>query len=271
MFLMEGEPVVSLPAAIRKPTTRRSSSMKKSIAVFAIAVFAAAAVHAQEVSKPDPARVAYDEVEAYIQADFKSNGWANAADHLARYDQVLADYPDAPRDVMRAVQRSRFYSMIRAKDYAAAISAGEAFLREYTDEVDYNRANICQYVGLSLEQMGKLAEAQAAYERAMAACPDARQTLRATIQWRLAGVLDKRGEKSAATAAYMTLVTNYVWYCGAKDESSTVWKAFDKVNPMLLSTEDYRAFLEATIKATRATEENARFLGRVKSELEKVK
>lgn len=243
--------------------------MQKSIAVFA-AVFAAAAIHAQQADKPDPARVAYDEAHAYVLADLKSNGWANAADHLARYDQVLADYPDAPRDVMRQLQRGRVLSLYRSKDYANAVAVGEAFLREYTDEVTYNRANICMYVGLSLEQMGKLAEAQAAYERALAACPDVWQTLRATIQWRLAGVLEKRGEKSAATAAYMTLVTNYVWYCGAKDESSVVWKAFDKVNPMLVDAADYRAFLEATIKATRATEENARFLGRVKSELEKI-
>jgi tetratricopeptide (TPR) repeat protein len=244
--------------------------MKKSIAVFAIAVFAAAAVHAQQTEKPDPARVAYDEAHAYVLADIKSNGWANAADHLARYDQVLADFPDAPRDVMRQLQRGRVLSIYRSKDYAGAVTAGEAYLREYTDEVDYNCVNMCQYVGISLEQMGKLAEAQAAYERALADWPDVWQALRATIQWRLAGVLDKRGEKTAATAAYMTLVTNYAWYCHAKDESSVVWKAFDKVNPMLLSTEDYRAFLEAAIKATRATEENARFLGRVKSELEKI-
>ena len=245
--------------------------MKKSIAVFAIAVIAAAAAHAQQAEKPDPARVAYDEADAYVIADIKSNGWANADDHLARYDQVLADYPDAPRDIMLAVQRSRFNSMFRAKDYAAAISAGEAFLRDYPDALPLHSANICMHVGIALEQQGKLAEAQAAYERALADYPDALQTLRAEIQSRLAGVLDKRGEKSAAQSAYMTLVTNYAWYCSAKDENSVVWKAFDKVNPMLLSTEDYRAFLEATIKATRATEENARFLGRVKSELEKVK
>ena len=245
--------------------------MKKSIAVFAIAVIAAAAIHAQEASKPDPARVAYDEVAAYIKADLKSNGWVNAVEHLARLDKVLADFPDAPRDVMRDLQCSRFYALYRSKDFAGAVTAGEAFLREYTDEVTYNRAGIGQYVGSSLEQMGKLAEAQAAYERALADWPDVQQTLRAKIQWQLANVLNRRGEKTAATAAYMTLVTNYAWYCGAKDESSIIWKAFDKVNPMLVDAADYRAFLEAAIKATRATEENARFLGRVKSELEKIK
>ncbi len=244
--------------------------MKKSIAVFAIAVIAAA-VHAQQADKPDPARVAFDEVHAYIRADLKSNGCANAADHLARYDKVLADYPDAPRDVMRDVQRGRFFSIYRMKDYSNAVAVGEAFLRDYPDESSLNSANICMHVGISLEMLGKLAEAQAAYERARAIYPEFPLTSHYNPQWLLARVLDKRGEKSAAMAAYMTLVTNYAWYCSAKDENSIVWKAFDKVNPMLVDAADYRAFLEATIKATRATEENARFLGRVKSELEKVK
>jgi hypothetical protein len=39
----------------------------------------------------------------------------------------------------------------------------------------------------------------------------------------------------------------------------------------LLTTADYKAFLDNAIKATKATEENAKFLGRVKSELEKMK
>lgn len=244
--------------------------MKKLIAVFAVAVFAAAAVYAQKADKPDPARVAFDEAQAYVLADLKSNGWANAADHLARYDQVLEDYPDAPRDVMRLVQRGRFFSIFRMKDYPNAVAAGEAFLRDYPDESSLNSANVCMYVGLALERQGKLAEAQAAYERALAEWPDVRPTFRVIPQRYLAGVLEKRGEKSAATAAYMTMVTNYAWYFSAKDENNIIWKAFDKVNPMLLNTEDYRAFLEATIKNTRATEENARFLGRVKSELEKI-
>lgn len=239
--------------------------MKKLIAVFAVAVIAAAAVYAQKADKPDPARSAFDEANAYVLADLKSNGWANAADHLARYDQVLEDYPAAPRDVMRKLQRNRLFSIYRMKDYPNAVAVGEAFLRDYPDESSLNSADVCTYVGISLEMLGKLAEAQAAYERALAICPEFHRP-----QLYLASVLDKRGEKSAATAAYMTLVTNYAWYCSAKDESSIVWKAFDKVNPMLLNTEDYRAFLEATIKATRATEENARFLGRVKSELEKI-
>lgn len=245
--------------------------MQKAIAVFAIAVFAAAAIHAQQADKPDPARVAYDEVAAYIEADLKSNRWANAREHLARYEQVLKDYPDASRGVMIDVHFNRFVSIYRMADYSRAITDGEAFLRDCADAPDTKLADTLHLMGISYEKLDDPQSAQAAYERALADCPDAWQTLRAKIQWRLAGVLDKRGEKTAATAAYMTLVTNYVWYCHAKDESSVVWKAFDKVNPMLLSTEDYRAFLEATIKATRATEENARFLGRVKSELEKVK
>ena len=244
--------------------------MKKSVAV-AIAVAVAVSASAQLAEKPESARAAFDTVHAYVKGDIQSNHFANAADHLARYEQVLRDYPDAPRDVVIDAQWNRYFSIYRSGDYAGAIDAGEAFLRDYGDASETKLANVLLYVGISHEKLGDANAAQSAYERALADWPDARQTLRATIQWYLAGVLEKRGEKSAATAAYMTLVTNYVWYCSAKDESSIVWKAFDKVNPMLLNTEDYRAFLEATIKATRATEKNARFLGRVKSELEKVK
>lgn len=245
--------------------------MQKAIAVFAIAVFAAAAVHAQQTEKPDPARVAYDEAHAYVLADLKSNGWANAADHLARYDQVLVDFPDAPRDIMRAVQKGRFFSIYRSGDYAGAIDAGEAFLRDYGDASETKLANVLLYVGISHEKLGDANAAQSAYERGLADYPNAAYFVRCATQCWLADLLARRGEKAAAQAAYMSAVTNYAWYYSIPNEQNIIWRAFDKVNPTLHSTADYRAFLEATLKATRATEENARFLGRVKSELEKIK
>lgn len=244
--------------------------MKKSVAV-AIAVAVAVSASAQLAEKPESARAAFDTVHAYVKGDIQSNHFANAADHLARYEQVLRDYPDAPRDVVIDAQWNRYFSIYRSGDYAGAIDAGEAFLRDYGDASETKLANVLLYVGISHEKLGDANAAQSAYERGLADYPNAAYFVRCATQCWLADLLARRGEKAAAQAAYMSAVTNYAWYYSIPNEQNIIWRAFDKVNPTLHSTADYRAFLEATLKATRATEENARFLGRVKSELEKIK
>ena len=79
-----------------------------------------------------------------------------------------------------------------------------------------------------------------------------------------------QGKRAEANAVFMRCVETYVWELGAKDESGLIWQAFGRVSPKLATAADYKAFLEGTIKATKAIEENAQFLGRLKSELGKM-
>ena len=114
-------------------------------------------------------------------------------------------------------------------------------------------------------------KAQAAFEKVIKDYPNASGKILANAQMHIGHSLYRQGKYVEAQAAFMACVQNYVWELGAEHEEGVIWSAFNLVNPKLISTADYKAFLENTIKATKATEENAKFLGRLKSELEKIK
>ena len=73
------------------------------------------------------------------------------------------------------------------------------------------------------------------------------------------------------TVALNTAGMNLIFAGNRTMTEARLLKIFDGINPGMLSVADYTAFLENTIKSTRATEDYAKFLGRLKSELEKMK
>jgi tetratricopeptide (TPR) repeat protein len=117
---------------------------------------------------------------------------------------------------------------------------------------------------------GKYTEAQGAAAKVLTSYPAAQVSKLATAQNTIGDCLKAQGKPQEAQVAYMTAIKNYAWQLGAKDENTLIWVTFDKLNPQLSTSADYKAFLEDAIKVVKATEDNAKFLGLLKSELGKM-
>jgi TolA-binding protein len=187
-------------------------------------------------------------------------------------EKILVDFPAETANNKAYIKwaiGNCLYNM-EARDLAVAQVAYQRIITDCpTAEPGWlSRADYC--VGLCLYYQDKLPEAQAAFQRSVNRTGSEAAVL-ATAQLYLGNSLKLQGKMAESQIAYMACVQNYVWELGASDEKSVIWQAFEKVSPKLLTTADYKAFLDNAIKATKATEENAKFLGRVKSELEKMK
>ena len=155
------------------------------------------------------------------------------------------------------------------KDYAEAQAAFEKVIKDYPTATVNILANAQSFVGYSLRSQGKHVEAQVAFEKVIKDYPTASVGILANAQ-RCAGYsLRSQGKHAEATEAYVKAVILYVRVPNVV--SKTLIDTFSLINPALMTTADYTVALQDIIKATPATEANAEFLGRIKSELEKMK
>jgi len=113
------------------------------------------------------------------------------------------------------------------------------------------------------------AEAQAAFEKVIKDYPTATVNILANAQSFVGYSLRSQGKHAEATEAYVKAVILYVRVPNVV--SKTLIDTFSLINPALMTTADYATALQSIIKATPATEANAEFLGRIKSEIEKMK
>ena len=162
-------------------------------------------------------------------------------------------------------------STLIKSDHNGGIEALKKLIADYPSEPSWLLAGAESLIGQCKLSTNDNAGAQAIFEKALVDYPTADTKTISSIQSLLLFCLQKQQKLTEASVLAVDFVQKYAWELGAKDENSMIWKAFDMVNPKLMSATDYKAFLEKTIQATRATDDNAKFLGRVKSEIEKMK
>ena len=156
-------------------------------------------------------------------------------------------------------------------EYDKAIQTARDGIRIYPDAGDTALAQFQLLIGYGFFRQKDYDNALLEFDKVLKNYPKA--TYVPTLfdaQNKIGDMLQLKNKPAEANAAWMLAVQNYVWELGAKDEAGSIWKTFDKISPKLSTTEDYKSFLENTIRATRATEDNAKFLGKLKSELGKL-
>jgi len=114
-------------------------------------------------------------------------------------------------------------------------------------------------------------EAEAVFAGILTNFPAAHAQQKLTAQTYRGLSLEKLNRPAEANVAWMAGIEDSVSVLGATNEVKGVWSVFNKIQPQLIPAARYKEFLETVIRATKATEANAAFLGRVKSELEKMK
>lgn len=162
--------------------------------------------------------------------------------------------------------------LITAKEYARAQAAFEKVLVDYPVLSMSYKSTAFRQIGAALVGQKKYAEAQAAYEQGLKEIPANYKFQRTFLFYGLADSLRFAGKSADASKSYMDCVREGAWDVGAGTNTAGVlWLAFNHIDPASVPDAEYKQFLTDIIKSTKATEDNAKFLGRLKSELEKSK
>lgn len=151
--------------------------------------------------------------------------------------------------------------------YAEAISSYNKALKLATapnDILNLNSDIAMEYYALGQPENG-IKAIKAALEAGQSAHVKCR--IYATSRYAQGLILAKR--YAEATPVIVDYIVTCVRQSGAADAEVVKW--FEKIHPESISADVYKTALTDIIKAVPATEANAEFLGRVKSELEKMK
>ena len=187
----------------------------------------------------------------------------NVAEAKAVAEGVIRDYPGSTNAVVGAMT-CKAWCLISENKCGDALAVYDACLRDYpgvyTASVKRGKAS-CYFYGLKNAAAG-IAESR----EAIALTPPGDESLKASLG--LAWMLARSGNKAEASAACHDAVLKNAGAVGATPE---IENAFGQVDPVALGIGRYREFLTGILLRVPATEANAKFLGRVKSEFEKVK
>lgn len=215
----------------------------------------------------DPAQKAFDDAMSIWKTS------TNGAVCQAAFEKFQQDFPSASPRMLAQAQVYVGRSLWAQNKFADAEKAFAIVNDKYTSDMKVSRHTIGSaqyYRARMLLVLNKETEAIVIFEDVIKNCSSV-GSWAAHSQVYLGNIMKKNGDIIGSQKAYMAAVQNNVWLLGAKDETGLMWTTFLLIDPRLISQADYKAFLENTIKATKATEDNAKFLGRLKSELEKMK
>lgn len=159
-------------------------------------------------------------------------------------------------------------SLVKAGDWAAVLAACDKAYEKYGAAVVENAHPQVPvfffYKGWSMYHTGDV-DGAAAFFKARADNPDSPRRLQACFCLsKLFWLARRPAESHQYGLLFLTL-----WSGRGEEEARVV--AFNAVNPSLLGKEAYVSLLESLILKIPAIEENAKFLGRLKSELEKIR
>ncbi|MFC1453558.1 tetratricopeptide repeat protein [Verrucomicrobiota bacterium] len=170
--------------------------------------------------------------------------------------------------VLMRLKQTAAMAVMRQLDLDGAIQLFRAGLAEYPLAMDKVKAGMQVFVGNCYLQKKNYAEAVVELNKAIANYPD----VQSAVNW--ANILLSRAhmgqrdfnKASEASVAYIV---------GAiKEKGSTnklIIETYKRINPKTMTADGYKTAMEDILKATPAIEANAEFLGKVKSELDKMK
>jgi TolA-binding protein len=184
------------------------------------------------------------------------------------FRKAIRDYPSASVDMLVNLERLAAHQYTMQGKFAEAQAEYVRILRDYPGASVTYKAKINRSLGIVLQRQGKYAEAQAVFAQAL---KDHQAAVPAEISGLLFGsyeALHKLGQHSAANTVLADLIVHEA--SRRKIEGAALLASFDLVVPTAMTADDYTALLRKILVAVPATEANAEFLGKVKSEYEKM-
>lgn len=217
--------------------------------------------------------------EAYGRSAAAHPEWAHyatggAASCLARQGKYAEAYALLDGALKAAEGPAEAVTLLRAKatvqgmadDYAAGVETLRLCLREYPG---VKSGELTAMLGSWLGRLGRYGEVLELYKDTDLAGYEANH--RAWVHALVGNALRRTGDAARAQEVFVAGVDACARICGTKSSGHYVVVCFSNVDPNVMGKEAYRAFLERTLLALPAVAHNAQFLGRVKSEFEKLR
>ena len=181
---------------------------------------------------------------------------------ISEADKVLADESASTLDKAKA-QRYFGYCYYKQRDYVKAIPAFQKEIADYPEERKLYAINQ-RYIGYCYYYQRDYVKAIPAFQKVIA---DENASIRdkASAQYFIGRCYKGMGKTAEAQESFLKMLTDY------PEQTEHVKVAIDKVNFASMTNEEVQTLLNTILRATPATEKNAEFLGRIKSELEKFK
>ena len=199
------------------------------------------------------------------------SAWLYIAD--GKYGEALAvveggikAYPNATNDVVSLICCKASCLMNGGKN-AEALEVLNGCLRDYPGVPGALKASVKRIqASLYFYRLNDPAAAIPLVREAVELLPPCQKSLEASLS--LAYMLKQTGAGSGCSAVCQAAVLKNAAAVGGTDEMD---RAFSQVDAVALGVDKYRDFLNGVLLRIPAVEANAKFLGRVKSELEKIK
>jgi tetratricopeptide (TPR) repeat protein len=161
--------------------------------------------------------------------------------------------------------------LYQAGNFAEAQQGYAKLIADYPAAPQNRVASWNAYIGFCLAAQSKNAEALVYLKKALdTKTADKRyDVLWGVVCNKLYWIYSAQGKYAEANAA----MANSIVYSAAVEKVTGKYllECFGRLNPAIMSADDYKTLLQDIIKTTPATEERAEFLGRIKSEIEKMK
>jgi len=193
---------------------------------------------------------------------------------LARtaYQKAIKDYPNAPADIMVKIECYAAGQLLPgrgAEGIAQALAEYRVISTNYPACSVTYKASVQHKIGTMLLLQKKYAEAQVVFEDAIKAYPAIQPEFLVAIMASDYTALKGQGKIAEANKMLADRIILNATKC--KQTGGVLLKDFDRILPTKSSAVDYMSMLVEMLKAVPATEANAEFLGKVKSEYEKVR
>lgn len=194
---------------------------------------------------------------------FRGNDFAAA---FAEADAGIAGFPANTNAVVSMIG-CKACVLQQQKKCAEAIALLDASIRDYPTMDPATKASFKRRQADMLSaNLNDPVGAAALYREAVEMLDPGDYSFTASLS--LARNLKKAGAGSEVTGVFQAAVLKNVAAVGCTEAME---RAFNQVDPAVLGVEKYREFLNGVLLRVPAVEANAKFLGRVKSELEKFK
>jgi len=185
---------------------------------------------------------------------------------LAAVEAGIRDYPGSTNDVV-SMTCCKAACLMREDKNAEALEALAGCLRDYPGVGGRLKASVKRTLAsLYFYKLNDPAAAISLVREAVDLLPPEQKSLEASLS--LAYMLKQTGAGSECSAVCQAAVLKNAAVVGGTEEMD---KAFSQVDAVALGVEKYKEFLNGVLLRVPAVEANAKFLGRVKSELEKIK
>lgn len=218
---------------------------------------------------------------------------------LTTFEAVLVDYPEEEDDYLAGAQFHIGAILRRQKDLSGAESAFRATITDYPNASIKKLSNAQWYLGNALREQGKLDDAIEAYEMVFTNYPTASANQLVLSKMYIGHSLRAQGKLNEAQLAYESGASDFITATPAQSAASQALLISVKIEQRLdvsadclkvvsfgdsvflrrgvteyaryMTPEDYTMYLTRVLMIVPATDENAEFLGKVKSQLELLK